>query len=200
MQLDDLKNTWEKEMTVKEGLIDFECIRCQVDKFDRRAKAAWLIELFACAGIIIVSNAVWLVWLPTKELHPLFHLGMFSMIASAAFVAWKMVWGRRISGTDDWTLSARLNIQIEKREKEARLLKSTAYWYLTPLFFAIILSSYGGYVQRTGSYIPDSSTWIYWAVCLGLYIGIYFFNQYSVRTKIQPVLDRLYALRRELES
>lgn len=200
MQLDDLKNTWEKEMTVEEDLIDFEGIRRQVDEFDRRAKATWFIELFACAGIIVVLSAVWLVWLPTKELHPLFHVGMFAMIASAAFVAWKIIWGRRISITDDWTLSAKLNIQIEKREKEAKLLKSIAHWYLSPLFLAIILSSYGGYVQRTGSYIPNSVTWIYWAVCLGLYIGIYFLNQYSVRTKIQPVLNRLYALRRELES
>lgn len=187
-------------MTAKEDFIDFEGLRRQVDEFDRRATTTWVMELFACAGIIIVLGAFWLVWLPTKELHPLFHIGMFAMIASAAFVAWKIVWGRRISGNDDWTLSAKLYIQIEKREKEAKLLKNIAYWYLSPFFLAIILLSYGGYVQRTGSYIPDNVIWIYWAICLGLYIGIYFLNQYSVRTKIQPVLNRLYALRRELES
>ncbi len=200
MQLDDLKNTWEKEITMKKGLVDFEHIRRRVDEFDRRAKVTWVIELFACAGIIIVLGVIWLVWLPTEELHPLFHLGMLAMIVSCVFVIWKIISGRRVLTTDDWTLSAKLYIQIEKRENEAKLLNSVAYWYLTPLFIAVILASYGGYVQRTGSYLPDISIWIYWAICLALYIGIYFLNRHAVKTKVQPVLEQLYMLRRELES
>lgn len=200
MQLDDLKTTWEKEMIVKESVVDFERIRRRVDEFDRRAKVTWAIELFACAGVIIALSVIWLVRLPTEELHPLVHLGMLAMVVSCVFVAWKIISMRKVSTIDDWTLSAKLNIQIEKREKEAQLLKSVAYWYLSPLFVAIILSSYGKYVQRTGSYVPNTTTWVYWAVCLALYIGIYFLNQHSAKTKIQPVLEQLYALRRELGS
>lgn len=199
MQLDDLKSTWEKEVTMKEGTIDFDGIRKQVNKLDRSAKATWAIELFACSGVIIVLSAVWLTWLTTKELHPLFHLGMLAMIVSCFFVSWKIISGRKVTTNDDWTLSAKLNIQIEKREKEIKLLKNVAYWYLSPLFIAILLSSYGGYVQRTGSYIPDTDTWVYWTLCLALHVGIYFHNQHSAKTKVQPVLDQLYALRRELE-
>ncbi|MFL0803845.1 MAG: hypothetical protein K6L81_09005 [Agarilytica sp.] len=200
MQLDDLKNTWEKEIAMKSNLTDFGHVRRNVDKFDFRAKVSWAIELFACAAVIIFTLLAWFVWLPTKELNPLFHLGMFAMIASCVFVAWKIISERRVSITDDWSFSAKLNIQIEKREKEAKLLNSVAYWYLTPILTAVFIASYGGYAHRTGSYIPDAGLWIYWAVCVVLYVGIYFFNRYRVKTKIQPILNQLYALKRELES
>jgi len=200
MQLDDLKSTWENEMIMKGGVVQFEHIRRRVDEFDRRSRAAWAIELFTCAGIIVAVIIAWFAWLPTQKLHPLFHLGMVAMIASCVFVAWKIISKRKVATSDDWTLSAKINIQIEKREKESKLLNSVVYWYLSPLFAAIVLSSYGGYVQRTGSYIPNTATWLYWALCLAMYIGIYLFNRYSLKNKVQPILEHLYRLRSELES
>lgn len=127
-------------------------------------------------------------------------LGMLAMVSSCVFVAGKIYLSRRLSTADDWTLSAKLNIQIEKREKDAKLLRTVGYWYLSPLFVAVILSSYGGYAQRTGSYVPDVGLWTYWAVCLVVYIGIYFFNQYQIKTKVHPILNELRALKHELES
>jgi len=62
------------------------------------------------------------------------------------------------------------------------------------------MTSYGGYAQRTGSYTPDTGLWTYWVGCVLFFIGIYFFNEYRVRTKVQPILDQLYVLRNELES
>ncbi len=200
MQLDDLKNSWEKEIAMKSNLTDFGNIRRNVDKFDLRAKASWMIELFACAVVVIFTMLAWFVWLPTKELNLLFHVGMLAMIVSSVFVGWKIISARRVSTTDDWTFSAKLNIQIEKREKEVKLLNTVAYWYLTPILSAVFIASYGGYAHRTGSYIPDAGLWIYWAICIVSYIGIYFFNQYKVKTKVQPILNQLYALKRELES
>jgi FtsH-binding integral membrane protein len=200
MKLDDLKDAWKKEMTMKKNMTDFDRIRRDVDEFDRRAKVSWTLDLLACAGIITVVILAWLVWLPTEELNLLFHLGMLAMVIACVFVGGKIIRARWVSTTDDWTLSAKIDIQIEKREKEAKLLNTVAYWYLSPLLIAVILSSYGGYAQRTGSYIPNVDLWIYWAVCLVLYIGIYFFNRHQVKTKVQPILDQLCALRRELES
>jgi len=200
MQLDDLKNTWEEEMKMKNKLANFDHIRRNVNNFDRRANISWKLELLTCIAVIAAVILIWLVRMPTEKLSLMYHIGMLAMVVSCAFVAAKIIWNRRILTTDDWTLSSKLNIQIEKREKETKLLKTVAYWYLTPLLIAVFLSSYGGHVQRTGSYIPDVGLWIYWTVCLVLYIGIYFFNQYRIKTKIQPILDQLYLLRRELES
>lgn len=198
MQLDELKKTWEHEMTIEQKAIDFEQIRQQTDAFDSKAKAAWAIELFAAAMVIIVCATAWVMLGSQNTLHPLFHLGMAAMIASCGYVGWKISFARKVTTADNWTLLARLNIQIEKREKEMKLLTSVAQWYLTPLFIAMLLASYGGYVQRTGSYIPDLGAYLYWTACLVFYAVIYFYNRFSARTRVQPVLDRLYALRKEL--
>lgn len=200
MQLDELKKAWEQEMNVEQKAIDFDRIRRQADAFDRRAKSAWAIELFACAAVIIACVIGWVTLGKQHTLHPLFHLGMFAMIVSCGYVAWKIIFARKVATADNWTLLARLNIQIEKREKEMKLLSSVAQWYLTPLFIAILLASYGGYVQRTGSYVPDLGAYLYWAASFGFYVAIYFYNKYSAKTRVQPVLDKLYALRAELVS
>lgn len=197
MELDDLKTIWKQEMTMQTQTIDFNSIRTQVDAYDRRAKVSWALELFACAAIVV---AVGFGWFVTEQPGILFQIGMVAMIVSVILIAGKIVFNRRVTSIDNWTLVGKINVQIEKREKEAKLLNSVALWYLTPLFVAVILSSYGGYAHRTGSYIPDAGLWIYWAVCLVLYIGIYFFNLRQVKTKIKPILDQLYALRDQLKD
>lgn len=197
MELDDLKTIWKQEINMQTQTIDFNNIRTQVDAYDRRAKFSWALELCACAAIVV---AVGFGWFVTEQPGILFQIGMVAMIVSAIFVAVKIVLNRRITSIDNWTLLGKINVQIEKREKEAKLLNSVASWYLTPLFIAVILSSYGGYAHRTGGYIPDAGLWVYWAICLVLYIGIYFFNLRQVKTKIKPLLDQLYALRDQLKD
>jgi hypothetical protein len=197
MELDDLKTIWKKEITVQTQTIDFNSIRIQVDAYDRRAKIGWALELFACAAIVV---AVGFGWFVIEQPGMLLQIGLAAMIISTLFVAAKIVFNRRITSVDNWTLLGKINTQIEKREKDAKLLNSVALWYLTPLFVAVVLSSFGGYAHRTGSYLPDAGLWIYWAVCLVLYIGIYFFNLHQVKTKIKPILNQLYTLRDQLNE
>ncbi|ARU29473.1 hypothetical protein CBR65_19640 [Cellvibrio sp. PSBB006] len=197
MELDDLKAIWKKEIAMKNRTIDFDKIRTHVDQYDRRTKWSWALELFACAGIII---AVGFGWFSVENPSLLFQIGMAAMIVSAAFVAAKIATNRRTLSSDNWTLLGKINIQIEKREKEEKLLRSIASWYLTPLFIAILLASYGGYSHRTGHYFPDAGLLIYWGACLVLYIGIYYFNQWQVKTRLTPLLAQLYALREQLKD
>lgn len=200
MNLDDLKRTWEEEMTARDDSIDFEGIRRQVARADRRATVISAVEVLACVAVIAFVLVVWWIGSPTAGLHPLLQLGMLAMISSCVFVAWKIIRSRKVSTVDDWTLKSRLDIQIEKRERDIRLLTTVAYWYLGPLFLAIILASYGGYVQRSGSYLPDAGLWMYWLLCVALYVGIYALNRYAARTRLRPLLKKLYALRAELET
>ena len=200
MQLDELKDTWKKELTMKDNTLNFNHIRLSIEKFDRRTKVSWAIELFACISIAVVVCIAWFIWLPFNELSPLFHLGMFAMIACSVFVGGNIIWSRRVSTPDDWTLSSKLKIQIEKREKEIKLHNSIAKWYLSPAFVAILFSSYGGYSQRTQSFIPDIELLLYWGGCIIFFIGIYILNRHYAKTKIEPILAQLYALQEELES
>lgn len=197
MQLDDLKKTWKEELEMKSAGGRFNVIHSDLVKYDRKATFSWALEVFVCMAVII---AVSFGWYTTENPSFIFQVGMTSMIIAMIFVGGKIIYNRRVNIVDDWTLAAKLNIQIEKRKKDIKLLRGVAYWYLSPIFFAVILSSYGGYAQRTGSYIPDAGLWIYWAIVVVLYVGIYFYNQYLVKAKVQPALDQLYRLKQALES
>lgn len=199
MQLDDLKNTWEREITMENNMTEFGDMRRRADKFDRRANVGWAMELLAIAGIVIFVLLRWLVWPPSEGLSLLFQLGNLAVVVCGIFVIVKIVSARRVSTIDDWTLFAKINIQIEKREKGIKLLNTAAYWYLTPLFVIVILSSYGGYAERTGSYIPNTGLWTLWVVSFIFFIWAYFYLQYQSKTKVQPILEQLYEMKRELE-
>lgn len=197
MQLDDLKQVWKQEIDMTTQVHNFDAIRRDVDKFEQKSKFWVAVELLSIIAVIAMVSVR---WFTTEGLNVPSQIGMAAMIAAGIFVGGKIISALRLTTINDWTLAAKLNSLIEKREKEVKLLTSVAYWYLSPLFAAILLASYGGYTQRTGSYIPDAGLWVYWVVASGLYIGIYFYNQYMVKTKVRPVLNQLYQLKSQLNE
>lgn len=196
MQLDDLKSVWAQEVEFSEGGVDFERVKREVDKFDREVKRAIAIEVFACVGLVLFCLYAWL----TQELsNPMLQTGIVGMALVAVYIAVKVIRSQSVKTENPWTLSSKLNQQIEKREKEAKMLSSVASWYLSPLFVVIVMGSWGGYAQRTGTWLPDAGLWIYWGLCVLFYLAIYWVNRRRVRNEIQPLLNKLYSLREELE-
>lgn len=198
MKLDDLKTTYQKETDMIDSQFSFAELRDEADRFDRRAKIAWLIELLTAAAVIAF---VALGWSLQNNPTVLFQVGMASMIAACVFVAYKILMTKsRQSHADHWTLASRLDRQIEKLEQDALLLRSVASWYLTPIAMAVFLCSWGGFNQRTGQYTPDAWLLGYWGIVVAMYIGIYWLNVYKANHKIQPLLDKLKSTRAELQD
>ena len=100
--------------------------------------------------------------------------------------------------SDDWTLRARLESEIEQIEKQSRLGASVGFWFLAPMLPAIVLLSLGGYHDRTGSYVPDLSLWVYYVVCLAVYALTYWLCRRETSKRLEPLLARLKGLHREL--
>lgn len=197
MELDDLKAAWQEEIKMKEKTIDFDSIRLEADKYDRKMSLGWALELAACA-VLLIWVVIW--FNKVNSPNPVLLSGMAVMALTVIYVAFKIIKGRKSTTSDDWTLSARINIQIDKREQEKALFSSVLYWYLSPILLAVLLGSYGGYIQRTDSYIPDAGLWLYWGVCVVLFVGVYFFNIHRVKTKVEPMLEKLHKLKKELEG
>ena len=197
MQLDDLKTLYRQELEQDMHTIDFSLIRSEVAKYNRQSTWGWMIELIACAAIILF-NLVW--WLIADAPNLLMQTGMAAMILCALFVGYTIIRKRRLTADTSWTLKSKLAREIEKLEKEARLHLSVLWWYLTPITIAVLLASYGGYAQRTGTYVPDTGLWIYWGLCAVLFFGIYWFNRRLVRMRINPMLERLRQLQKQLDT
>lgn len=197
MQLDDLKTVWAREVQIGEGSVDFERVKREVDKFDREVKRAIAIEVFACVSLVLFCLYAWL----TQELsNPMLQTGIIGMALVAVYIAVKVIRSQSVKAENPWTLSSKLNQQIEKREKEAKMLSSVASWYLTPLFVVIVMGSWGGYAQRTGTWLPDAGLWIYWGLCVLFYLAIYWVNRRRVRNEIEPLLNKLHHLRQQLDE
>lgn len=197
MNLDDLKTTWQQEITINQSDIDFSRIQQSAEQFDRAVTRGVWIELFACTCLILLSVGFFII---KPDASWMMRLSSLALILVAIFIAIKLVRGRSTSTPDNWTLASNIQRQIEKREKEYKLLSSSANWYLFPLFVVIIASSWSGHAHRVGSWLPDQGLLLYWLACVVLYLGIWWMNKHRAHTKVKPILTDLYRLREELGS
>ena len=68
-------------------------------------------------------------------------------------------------------------MEIEKLEKQRRLMNRVGYWFLLPMLIANGISLLGGHHARTGSLVPDAQGMAIFATC-GL---VYGFTYWLVR-------------------
>lgn len=199
MQLDDLKTQWRKEMNIASRAdgASFKSIINQANKYDRRMRSTVFIEIFACFGIMLIAG---LGLFLKDDIGWMRQLGYFTMIAVGIFIAVVVSKFRKVSIRDDWTLSSRLASETQKLERQKKLLGSTAFWYLTPCALCVVLITLGSRFDNTGSYWPDMKSWIFYCVYACLLIFAYFYHQWEVKRKINPLLQQLKSLQRELSD
>jgi hypothetical protein len=198
MNLDDLKVEWRLEMEHASQRADFrfEQIKGDVSEFRRKLRFGdfWLILSFLGVSAITVSTQ----WFTLDGAGWMSKLGA---VAWVSFTAWLIVALRRVRKvrrSDDWTLRSRLEIEIERVEKQRLLATNVAAWYVAPMLCAIILSALGGHHDTTGSYIPDRMLWMLLSVQVSLFALVQWLCRREVRKTIDPLLSRLKALYSDL--
>lgn len=198
MELDDLKTTWKKEVNMTTQIADFDSIKCEVIKLDKQAKVSWSIEAIgALFGIFFTAIFTW-VWVdePAIFTQVIAVILIFSLVYSA-----RLFFGIQQAETrDDWTLLAKLNIQIDKREKEVKMLRNFAVVQLIPMFSIMTLASYAVYIELTGMIMPSIALIIGWGVGLAYFIFLHFYNRSHLNNKFLPALEQLYELKKQLNG
>lgn len=199
MQFHDLKSTWRKEMDLvnKKENYSFNDLKRKVSKLDHQILFRDVIETLVAVFII---TALAIHWILNDNLVWLLQLGMLVMSSTCVLIIYRLYQSRKFSSKDEWTLSNRLVVEINKLEQQAVLFNSITSWYIIPVFLSILLSSLGGYYQRTGSYIPDLSLWLYYATCIALAGAIYWFNRRAAIKRVTPLLTQLKKLQSELND
>jgi hypothetical protein len=125
-------------------------------------------------------------------------MGAIAFVVGTAVVIFVLFIARKTNRTDDWTLRARIESEIEQIEKQSRLGNGVGSWFLAPMLLPIILLSLGGYHDRTGSYPPNLSLWMYYIVCLAVCALTYGLCRRETGQRLDPLLARLKGLHREL--
>lgn len=198
MNLDDLKAEWRAEMEQTIRTIDLrvDSIKGDVSEIHRvvRLRDFWMIFVLLLGS----GGTVFIRWLNGDAVGWLSQIGALAFAIASAVVTIALVRARKVTRSDDWTLRARLESEIEQLEKQSRLGDSVGSWLSGPMLPAIVLLSLGGYHDRTGSYAPNLSLWVYYFLCVAAYAFTYWLCRRETSKRLDPLLSRLKQLHREL--
>jgi len=198
MKLDDLKAAWKQEID-QSVLLDgpsMTTIMSDVKKIDRevRFRDFWMIFALAMGALLYSIFG----WLTQEKVDSLSRLGVLVFIGATTVMCVALIRARSVTRSDDWTLRSRIEMEIEKLEKQRRLMNRVGYWFLLPMLIANGISVLGGYHARTGSLVPDTSGMAIFASCCLVYGFTYWFVRRETKRKWDPVLARLQLLHADL--
>jgi amino acid transporter len=198
MNLDDLRAAWKEEIdqSFRAEDMSMKAIMSDVAKIDRsvRFRDFWMIFALVLGALLYFIFG----WLTQERVDLLSRLSVLAFIAATAVMSIALLRARRTTRSDDWTLRSRLELEIEKLEKQRRLMNRVGYWFLLPMLIANALSSLGGYDVRTGSHVPNAAGWALFAGCCVVYGFTYWIVRREVTKKWDPVLARLRRLLADL--
>jgi hypothetical protein len=200
MKLDDLKATWKQEIdqSVQVGDTAMTTIMSDVKKIDRevRFRDFWMIFALAISALLYLIFG----WLTQESVDSLARIGVLVFIGATTVMCVALIRARSVTRSDDWTLRSRIEMEIEKLEKQRRLMNRVGYWFLLPMLIANGVSMLGGHHARTGSLVPDASGMAVFASSILVYGFTYWFVRRETQRKWDPVLARLQRLHADLLS
>jgi hypothetical protein len=198
MKLDDLKAAWKQEIDQPVQVEDraMTAIISDVKKLDRevRFRDFWMIFALAMGALLYLIFG----WLTQDGVDSLSRIGVLVFIGATTVMCVALIRARNVTRSDDWTLRSRIEMEIEKLEKQRRLMNRVGYWFLLPMLIANWVSLLGGHHARTGSLVPDASGIAVFASCILVYGFTYWFVRRETKRKWDPVLARLQRLHADL--
>jgi CubicO group peptidase (beta-lactamase class C family) len=195
MNDDALKELWKgQHFEALPALSDeaqIAAMRTRMDSFDKTISGRDYGEVAACVFIF-----GWFGWdLFFRKNSTLTQAGCVVLIASAVFIAWKLIWSKRRlpKAEPNAPIFDAVKVELQKVENQIGLLKSVAWWYLLPLLVGVLMCHWGG-----PNGVP--SKLIYSAVVLALYVFIYWLNQRAVKNNLLPLKRELASLLHAAET
>lgn len=198
MDLDDLKAAWKREIDPSvqvEGRM-LTTIMSDVRRIDREVwfRDFWMIFALVMGALLYSIFG----WLTRENVDAWSRLGVLVFIGATSVMCVALIRARSITRADDWTLRSRIELEIEKLEKQQRLMNRVSYWFLLPLLIANGISVLGSQHARTGSLAPDASAIAIFAACGLVYILTCWWVRRETKRKWTPVLTRLQELHADL--
>lgn len=198
MTLDDLKVAWKQEIDQPgrvEGTL-MTTILSDVKRIDRevRFRDFWMIFALVMGGLLYLVFG----WLTQDRVDSLSGLGVLVFVGATAVTCAALIRARSVTQSDDWTLRSRIEREIEKLQKQRKLMRRVGYWFLLPMLFANAVSMLAARHARTGNLVPDASGLAVLASCCLMYGLTYWLVRRETKRKWDPVLARLQRLHADL--
>jgi CubicO group peptidase (beta-lactamase class C family) len=195
MHDDVLKQLWQgQQIEALPALPDeaqIAALKRRMKSFDKTIEWRDYREVAACLFIIAFFG-----WdLAFRNNSAITQAGCVVLIASAAFISWKLMGSKRRlpKAEPNAPVFDAVKVELQKVENQVGLLTSVAWWYLLPLFVGVMLHYWG----TRGSLL---SKLVYFVFVLALYVFIYWLNQYAVKKSLLPLKRALEALVHSAET
>ena len=122
MKLDDLKAAWKKEVdqSFRAEDLSIKAIVSEVTKIDRAVRfrdVCMILAMVLGASLYFIFG-----WLTQENVDLLSRFSVLAFIAATAVMSIALLRARRTIRSDDWTLRSRLEMEIEKLERQRRLM------------------------------------------------------------------------------
>jgi len=198
MQLDDLKAAWKQEID-QSGRVEgpkMTTLMGDVKKIDRevRFRDFWMIFALATAALLYLIFG----WLTQENVDALSRIGVLMFIGATTVTCVALIRARSVTRSDDWTLRSRIEMEIEKLQKQRLLMDRVGYWFLLPMLIVNGISLLCSHHARTGSLIPDALGMAVFASCILVFGLTYWLVRRETKRKWGPVLARLQRLHADL--
>ncbi|MDR3402019.1 MAG: serine hydrolase [Chthoniobacter sp.] len=195
MHDDALKQLWQgQHFEARPALPDdaqIAALKKRMNCFDKTIQWRDYREVAACLFIIVYFG--WVLFFQNNSV--LTQAGCVVLIASAIFIAWKLVGSKRRlpKAEPNAPVFAAVRVELQKVDNQIGLLKSVAWWYLLPLFVGVMMVCFGTPVSLL-------SKLGYFVFVLALYVFIYWLNQRAVKNNLRPLKRALEALLHSAET
>jgi hypothetical protein len=193
MNDNELKKLWQQQVLREpppaEQLI--AAMQSKTTQLRRILDARDIRELIACAFVILIFGFFYF----TVYREPIPRLGDLIVIGGAIFIAWKIIYTRRLTppAPPGATVVESLRAELNSVRAQSQLLGSVLWWYILPGFIGLLISTWG---LRTDLAAKIVCTLVFIAVD----VFVYWLNQHARARQILPVEAQLQSLLHSAET
>lgn len=194
MNDDELKKLWQEQPLRESVPSPAELLLAMQSKTTRLRRILDmrdLRELVACVVVIFVFG--WQYF--TVYRTPVSRFGVWVIIGSALFIAWKLIHTRRANPpvSPGATTVESLQAELKTVRAQSRLLESVLWWYVLPL-------TVGGLIVIWGQEIDPSIKILFTLSAIPFAAAICWLNQWARSKQLVPVETQLVSLLRSAET
>jgi hypothetical protein len=194
MHFDQLRAVWQQHLEQSPDRADLNLIARLVEQFaldfERKVFRRDIQETAASLAVIVVFG-LGAAWFPS----PIGKIGCLVIVAGCLLVIVKLWHASRVGKppTESLPLTEFFSGERAHLIRQIRLLRSVAWWYLGPLLLGLNLISW--------ALSPSRALFVGYLVATFLFgLFVWWLNQRAIRTDLQPMLDEIDRVSRQLAS
>lgn len=219
MELDNFKNSVNLENRAKSNIDiqSLKAIKTKVRNFEKTTQRNNLIEsLVAAIAFIFVITAIVnghsvypivigsllpeLVQTVEPKLNFMMYVSLIAMAIYCLLIPVKLYLANKNDESFNWTLTSRVDNEIEKLTNQHKLWSQAHLWSFIPAAFIGIFFFWGLQISLLNTWIPNIYLSIYLVFMALSFIGGIWMKKHMTDKQIQPLLDKLHNLKKQLNS